>query len=163
MNFDTDWSEFLAAVAAPGQPTPAFDALKALVRQAAGAKLFTVMTYDGATQMAQRAYTSHPQDYPVGGAKPLSVGLWSRTVVERRQPFVANSIEAIAEVFPDHPLILSLGCESVVNLPALFNGDVIGTVNCLDARGYYTPERVAALAALAPFATMALIGARGVR
>ena len=148
------------ALAAPGQPGPAFDALKTLVRRVAGAKLFTVMTYDGATQMARRAYTSHPTDYPVGGAKPLSVGLWSQTVIERREPFVANTIEAIAEVFPDHPLILSLGCESVVNLPALFDGAVIGTVNCLDVRGHYTPERVAALKALAPFATMALLAAR---
>ena len=33
-----------------------------------------------------------------------------------RRSFVANSIEEIAEVFPDHELIRSLGCESCLNL-----------------------------------------------
>ena len=84
-------------------------------------------------------------------------GLWSRAVIDERKTFVANSIEAIAEVFPDHELIRSLGCESVVNLPVVFADAVIGTVNCLDARGYYAPECVAKVEGLAPFAPMALI------
>jgi hypothetical protein len=50
----------------------------------------------------------------------------------------------------------------VINLPVVFADAVIGTVNCLDARGYYTPERVAKVEGLAPFAAMALIVARSV-
>ena len=44
-----------------------------------------------------------------------------------------------------------------MNLPVVFADAVIGTVNCLDVRGYYTPERVAKVEGLAPFAAMALI------
>jgi GAF domain-containing protein len=57
---------------------------------------------------------------------------------------VANSIEEIAAVFSDHELIRSLGCESCLNLPIVVGGIVIGTLNCLDEAGHYTPERVAA-------------------
>ncbi len=124
------------------------------------ARLFTVMTFDAQTGMSQRVHSSHPKEYPVAGAKPLSVGLWSRTVIEERRTFVANTIEAIAEVFPDYELIRSLGCESVVNLPVVFDGGVIGTVNMLDRPGHYTPERVAKVERLAPFACMALLAAR---
>ena len=156
----TDSDAFLAALAAPGQPGPAFAALEALVRREVGAKLFTVMFYDASTTMARRAYTSHPRDYPIAGEKPLSVGAWSRTVIDERRPFVANSIDAIAEVFPDHSLIKSLGCESVVNWPVQFDGAVIGTINALDVAGHYTPERVAKFAALGPFCALAIIAAR---
>jgi len=157
---DAEASAFLAALAAPGQPGPAFAALESLVRREVGAKLFTVMFYDASTTMARRAYTSHPKDYPVAGEKPLSVGIWSRIVIEQRRPFVANSIDAIADVFPDHPLIKSLGCESVVNWPVQFDGAVIGTINALDAADHYTPARVAKFSALAPFCALALMAAR---
>jgi GAF domain len=148
------------AVAAPEQPRATLDYLQTLFREEVGAKLFTVMNFDAATGLSQRIHSSHPKDYPVSGLKPLSQGLWSRTVIEERKIFVANSIAAIAEVFPDHELIRSLGCESVVNLPVVFADGVIGTVNLLDAPGYYTPEKVARVESLSPFAAAALLAAR---
>ena len=160
---DIAWTPFLKALASPHQPAATFEALQAIFRARVGARLFTVMEYDAATGFAQRAHTSHAVEDPVSGRKPLSVGLWSRTVVDERRTFVANTIEAIAEVFPDHELIRSLGCESVVNLPATFGGALIGTVNLLDARGHYTPERVAEIESLAPFALAALWAARAAR
>jgi GAF domain-containing protein len=157
---ERNWSTFIAALAAEEQPRATLLALQALFRQQVGAKLFTVMTFDAATGLSQRVHSSHPNDYPVSGVKPLSVGLWSRTVIDERRIFVANSIEAIAEVFPDHELIRSLGCESVVNLPVVFAGAVIGTVNLLDAPGYYTQGRIARVEDLSPFAAAALLAAR---
>jgi hypothetical protein len=154
------WSEFLAALAAPAQPASAFAALQAIFRERVPARLFTVMAYDPATQMSKRIHTSHPAEYPLSGSKPLSVGKWSATVIEGKRCFVANTIEAIAEVFPDHELIRSLGCASVVNLPAVFAGGVIGSVNLLDAKDSYTPQRVEAIESLAPFALTALLAAR---
>jgi GAF domain-containing protein len=157
---EQNWPTFLAALAAREQPQATLLALQTLFQREVGARLFTVMTFDAATGLSQRVHSSHPVEYPVSGVKPLSRGLWSCTVIDERKTFVANSIEAIAEVFPDHELIRSLGCESVVNLPVVFADAVIGTVNCLDARGYYAPERVAKVESLAPFAAMALLAAR---
>lgn len=158
-----DWKLFLSALAAPDQPREAFSALQSLFQARVGARLFTVMDYDAVTGLAQRAHTSHPDEYPVSGRKPLSVGLWSRTVVDERRCFVANTIEAIAEVFPDHELIRALGCESVVNLPVTFAGELIGTVNLLYARGHYTPARIAEIESMAPFATAGLLALRASR
>jgi hypothetical protein len=154
------WPTFLAALAAPEQPAPVFFALEAIIRGEVGAKLFTLMTFDARTGLSRRIHSSHPREYPVSGSKPLSVGRWSRTVIDERRTFVANTIEAIAEVFPDHELIGSLGCGSVVNLPVLFSGEVIGTANALDAPGHYTPERVDKIERLSPFVTIALLAGR---
>jgi hypothetical protein len=156
----SDWTSFLAAVAAPDQPVATLAALQVRFRSVVDARLFTVMVYEQKTGMARRIHTSHPQEYPVSGTKPLSRGKWSDAIVGGRRCFVANTIEAISEVFPDHELIKSLGCESVVNLPVLFAGEVIGTVNLLDRRDYYLPERVARIESLAPFATVALLATR---
>ena len=155
-----DWLTFLAALAAQNQPAAVLLALQDLFRKEVGARLFTVMTFDARTGLSRRVHSSHPAEYPVSGVKPLSLGLWSRTVIDERRTFVANSIEAIAEVFPDHALIRSLGCCSVVNLPAICADAVIGTVNMLDISGYYTPDRVAKIERLAPFAVTALLVAR---
>jgi hypothetical protein len=154
------WPTFLAALAAREQPGTTLLSLQALFRQEVGARLFTVMTFDPLTGQSQRVHSSHPKEYPVSGDKPLPMGLWSRTVVEERKMFVANTIEAIAEVFPDHELIRSLGCESVVNLPVAFADAVIGTVNLLDVSGHYTPDRIARIESLSPFAAAALLAAR---
>ena len=155
-----DWLAFLSALAARNQPAAALLALQELFRREVGARLFTVMTFDAPTGLSRRVHSSHPAEYPVSGLKPLSIGLWSRTVIDGRGTFVANSIEAIAEVFPDHELIRSLGCGSVVNLPVIFGDAVIGTVNLLDISGFYTSDRVAKIENLAPFAATALLAAR---
>jgi len=153
------WPAFQKAFAAPNQPVPVFLALQTIVREEVGANLFTLMMFDARSQLSRRIHSSHPQEYPVSEVKPLSAGLWSRTVVEKRMTFVANTIEAIAEVFPDHELIRSLGCGSVVNLPVVFDGAVIGVANALDKPGHYTPERVERMERLAPFAAIALLAA----
>ena len=154
------WPAFRAALGQPDQPTPVLLALQAIVRGEIGARLFTLMTVDAPTGLSRRIHSSHPEAYPMSGTKPLSAGLWSRTVVEERRTFVANTIEAIAEVFPDHELIASLGCGSVVNLPVVFDDAVIGVANALDRPGHYTPERVARMESLAPFVAIALLAAR---
>jgi len=155
-----DWQTFLAALAAPDQPGAALEALQTIFRREVGAKLFTVMTFNAQTGLSRRVYSSHPEEYPVSGFKPLPLGQWSRTVIDDRKMFVANSIDAIAEVFPDHELIRSLGCGAVVNLPVVFANSVIGAVNILDVAGFYTPARLAKIDRLSPFATMALMAAR---
>jgi hypothetical protein len=155
-----NWPTFLAALAAPDQPRAILDALQTIFRREVGAKLFTVMTFDALTGLSQRIHSSHPEDYPVSGFKPLPAGQWSRTVIDARKMFVANSIDAIAQVFPDHELIRSLGCGAVVNLPVIFADSVIGAVNILDVAGFYTPARLTEIERLSPFATMALMAAR---
>jgi len=63
-------------------------------------------------------------------------------------------------VFFDHELILSLGCESVLNVPVAWDGRVLGTINLLHEAGWYDEADVPvalAFAALAVPACLALI------
>ena len=144
-----DYSSFTEAIAAPGaEPPSAFDALCRLTQATVGAKLFTVTLQDPATGGSTRAYSNMPDAYPVSGTKPADMTDWSRQVLVLKRTFVANDIDSIAAVFPDHALIKSLGCESVINVPIVVGGEVLGTINCLHEAGFYTKERVEASEAL---------------
>lgn len=153
------WDEFMAAAAEPDQPRAAFAVIEKITKETIGTKLFTAMTYDAAAGQARRTYSDNEAAYPTGGFKPMSIGKWSQTVIERKQPYASLTIEQIAEVFPDWPLIQSLGCESGCNIPVVIAGEVIGTLNLLDVAGYYTPERVAEAMKLAPYAAIAFMAA----
>lgn len=139
---------FVEALAAKGQPDKTFEALARLVDETIGVKLFTTMVIHRDKGVVRRNYTNMPDAYPVSGEKPLNRDRWSDLVEGEHQTFVANSIEEIADVFPDHELIRSLGCESCINVPITIDGHVIGTLNCLHEAGHYTPDRVEAANAL---------------
>ena len=143
-----DYGSFLEAVATEGQPVKAFEALEALTKELVGVKLFTVMTSDTRSKLAERVYSNMPDAYPVSGTKPYHEDSWSDVTLRDRETFVANTIEDIAKVFDDHALIQSLGCESVINVPIVIDGSVVGTINCLHEEGFYTSDRVAAAEAL---------------
>ena len=153
------WIAFLAAMAEPDQPQALFVALETMVRDTVGARLFTVTLTDPQAGEVWRAYSSDPVAYPLSGRKPLTDDRWSEIVMVGHEPFVANSLAEIAELFPDHELIGALGCGSVVNVPVVFAGAVIGTLNLLDRAGHYTPERVARAMDLRPFAAIAVMAA----
>jgi GAF domain-containing protein len=158
-----DDTAFLSALAQEDQPQAAYAALEALTRDLVGVKLFTIMTSDTTTRVAERVYSNMPDHYPVSGTKPYNETHWSDITLTQQKTFVANTIEEIAEVFSDHELIDQLGCQSVINVPIVVGGTVIGTINCLHEAGFYTPERVAAAEALKlPGAVcMLLAGIRG--
>ncbi len=144
-----DYSSFVAAIEADGTGAErAFAALEALTRETVGVKLFTVMTADTESKVSERVYSNMPDAYPVSGTKPYNDTHWSDITLREKRTFVANTIGEIAEVFDDHPLIQSLGCESVINVPIIVGGAVIGTINCLHEEGHYTEERVRAADAL---------------
>lgn len=137
--------EFATALAeAHNQPETAFAAMARLTDALIGVRLFTLMTFDPRTREARRIFSNMPDAYPVLGTKPVNETHWTGHVLDRHETFVANTIEGIAEVFYDHELIRSLGCESVINVPVVVAGKTLGTINCLHEAGFYTPERVAA-------------------
>lgn len=139
---------FDRAIATEAAPDAPWLALQRLAETTIGVRLFTIMTVDMQRGVAGRVFTSHPVDYPVSGTKPIHFDDWFDVVHRQRRPFVANTIGDIAKVFPDHELISSLGCGSVINWPIEIAGDIVGTINLLDVEGHYTPDRVAAASIL---------------
>lgn len=113
-----------------------------LADELVGVKLFTVMETDMELNLARRAFSSDPENYPVSGSKPITRNHWFDIVFTNRAPFIANTIAEIAEVFPDHELIWSLGCGSVVNLPLIVKDEFVGTINLLHHEHFYNAERV---------------------
>lgn len=116
---------------------------------ALGTRLLTVTVQDLARDLARRAYTSHPVEYPVSGTKPLTRDGWYDFCITGQQTFVANTAPEFARYFFDHELITSLGLGSCVNIPIIDHGQVLGTVNLLAEEHHFTPERLGLYRALA--------------
>lgn len=140
-----------------------FPALDALCAEMVGHMLFSCSAFnlraDGGGSAA-RVYTSDEANYPTSGLKEIAPNRWTACVIDKHETFVANTITEIAEVFPDHALIASMGLGSVVNLPVLRKGAFLGTVNMLHETGYYTGDRLAALDALVLPALLSFEAAR---
>ena len=132
---------FARAVEQASGPDGAYRALEEMAQAYVGVRLFTLMTFDRASGLARRCYSNMPEAYPTSGTKTVDNDRWSSQVLDGQRNFVANDIGSIAAVFDDHELIRSLGCESVLNVPIVVGGDVLGTINLLHEAGYYTPER----------------------
>ena len=130
--------EAVAAVATlPGQPQALFGALEAALGAVLGHRLFTLMRYHARTGESERIYTSHPREYPVGGKKALNPTAWTEQVLRRQQPYLGRTPADVQAVFFDHALIASLGCGSVLNLPIVWDGRVLGTINLLHEAHWY--------------------------
>jgi len=102
-----------------------------------GHRLFTVLRYHRDSGETERFYSSNPDAYPVGGRKPPNPTFWTQHLFVERKPYIGHDADDIRAVFFDHELILSLGCESILNLPVCQKGAVIGTLNLLHGPGWY--------------------------
>lgn len=130
--------EAVAAVATlPGQPQALFGGLDAAFGAVLGHRLFTLMRHHERTGESERIYTTHPREYPVGGKKPLNPTAWTEQVLRRQRPYLGRTPADVRTVFFDHELIASLGCGSVLNLPVVWDGRVLGTINLLHEAGWY--------------------------
>lgn len=145
-----------AALGAPDQPAATFVTLDRALAATLGHKLFTILRWDAERRESERLYTNQPTAYPVGGRKPMSQTIWSRQVLDERRPYVGRTAADIRAHFFDHELIASLGCASIVNLPVVWNGRVLGTLNALHEAGWYDEHDVPLGLAFAGLAVPAL-------
>ena len=125
------------ALAQAGQPRGLFPALDRAMGATLGHRLFTVLRYHPEAQESERLYTSQGVAYPVGGRKAVRPTPSTLRVFGERRPYIGRTAADIRASFGDAELILSLGCESVLNLPVVFDGRVLGTVNLLHEAGWY--------------------------
>jgi len=149
-------SAVAAALGAPDQPAATFVALDRALAATLGHKLFTILRWDAERRESERLYTNQPAAYPVGGRKPMNPTTWSRQVLDERRPYVGRTAADIRAHFFDHELIASLGCASIVNLPVVWNGGVLGTLNALHEAGWYDERDVPLGLAFAGLAVPAL-------
>ena len=126
-----------AALARPGQPRPLFEALDHACAAALGHKLFTLLAYHPDAAESERCYTNLPAADPVGGRKPVTPSPWMDRLFRDHVPHIGYTAEDIRAVFFNHALIASLGCASVLNVPVVWDGRTLGTINLLHEERWY--------------------------
>ncbi len=132
----SDVDTVIRAHAEPDQPGATFRAVEAALAAAPRHILFTVLIHHPALRESERFYSNRPHEYPLGGRKPVTDSAWMQRVIGRGEPYIGRTAADIREVFFDHELILSLGCESVLNMPVRWAGQTIGTLNLLAGAGH---------------------------
>ena len=147
-----------ALLARPGQPATLFAALDAAFQQRVGHRLFTLLLVDGAE--VARLYSSRPEEYPVGGRKPMGTTPWGAHVIHGRQPWLTRDVAGIRWAFFDHALIEGMGLGSNISIPVVYDDACLGTISLLHAAGHYADGDVAKAAELAPLLIPAFLQAR---
>ena len=135
-----DLSALAGALRSPDQPLTICRALQKLSGETIGHRLFTVMRFDSDRSEVQRVHTSLPAVYPAGGRKKKKDTAWADHVLTDLQVFRGSTPADIVSAFDDHQTILGLGLGSVLNIPVVFNGRCVGTINLLHQAGWYEPE-----------------------
>jgi hypothetical protein len=151
------------AVAADAAPQAAFRAVDRAVADLVGHDLFTVLLVAEGGVEVERAYSSRPDSYPVGGRKRMGPTPWGDLVITRKQSFLGPDPAAIRWAFPDHELIASLGLGSAINVSVQQGGEILGVLAVLDREGaLHAQEQVDLVRALAlPLAPALLALRRG--
>ena len=119
-------------------PQVAYRELDQLTQRALGHKLLTVLRYIEETAEVERLYSSNLEAYPLAGRKQKKGTLWGERVLDRGEIYIARGSEDIKEAFSDHELIFSLGVSSIMNVPILFGGRCLGTLNISHEAGRFT-------------------------
>ena len=112
----------------------AFQAIDDYARLSLAHTLCTVNRYDAQAMRVVRLYSSNPRAYPPGGSKDKTGTAWGRHVLLEQRVFVGEGEDAIREFFNDHDAIRDLGLQSVINVPVVYGGVCLGTVNFLMPR-----------------------------
>lgn len=146
-----------AALRAPGRPPRICEALDKVSGETIGHRLFTVMRFHNAQAEVERIYSNMPEAYPAGGRKKKKDTAWAGHVLGEMKVFRGGDADDIRLAFDDHATILGLGLGSVLNIPVVFNGRCLGTIDLLHQAGWYRPEDERAGLMLAAFLIPALL------
>lgn len=123
--------------AAPDQPRSLLEAVGNAFAKTSGFKLYTVTQILQGGREVERIHSTNQDVYPVGGRKPVLPNAYSERVRNQMQPFLGRTVADFAPYFPDHETIAGLGLGSVMNLPIVYGGAVLGTANLLDSEYAY--------------------------
>src|SRR3954470_6656249 len=124
-----DFLNILTALERPGQPDITFEAVDRLANSLVGHQLFTLLAVEG--DEVARVYSNRPGEYPVSGRKPMGKTPWGDLVIRQAKSYLGRDREGIRWAFFDHVLIESMGLGSVINLPVVYDGRCLGTINLL--------------------------------
>ena len=146
-----DFARLAAALRAADQPSRTCQVLERVSGEVIGHRLFTVMAFRSVRCEVERIYSNQPSVYPAGGRKTKKDTAWAGHVLGDMKVFRGNDAADIKSAFDDHATILGLGLGAVLNIPVVFEGRCLGTMNLLHQAGWYRPEDETAGVMLAAF------------
>lgn len=146
-----------ASHAKPTQPEAVFEAVDQALQETVSHTLFTILTYDRENTESTRVYSNRESEYPRGGRKKVTSSRWAYQLLDEGTPFIGHDAHDLREVFSDHELIRSLGCESVLNMPVRWQGRTIGTLNLLHTANWYKDVRLDFMSCAAQLTAPALL------
>lgn len=135
-------------------------AVHTLAQALVGSKLTTMTVFNHAKDYVRRVYSSNEAAYPVMGTKPMVRDAAFEAMQSERKIYTANSVEVMRPDFPDIDKIVALGCGAAINMPVAVGGQLIGTLNLLEAEGRYDPVRLEAVPTLILPASLAFLALR---
>jgi GAF domain-containing protein len=112
--------------------------LDRVIQEVFGHKLFTILQYIPQDGAVQRVYSSNPAVYPPGGRKQKADTAWGREVLDGGRAMISHNAEDIRRNFPDFEAILGLGIGGMINVPILWGGTVIGSMNVSHDAGHFS-------------------------
>ncbi len=145
-------------MAAKGQPEATYALIDKLIQERVGHRQLTLLIVEGAE--VARVYSTDLASYPVGGRKPMGPTPWGELVLTRQQVFLGRTMDDIRWAFFDHELIGRLGLGSIINVPIVYDGTTLGTINASHDEHFYRSEHVPLVAELAPLLIPAFLEAR---
>ncbi|MGJ7580415.1 GAF domain-containing protein [Variovorax sp. RHLX14] len=131
-----------------------YRAVEAALGELVGFRLFTLLRVTPMRDGLERMHSSDLRTYPAGGVKPVADDPWLQRLLVDNRPSLSPDAHAVRQNFPDAEAIFALGCESALNVPILFQGRILGSMNLLHAAHWFRPSDAALCQ---PFA--ALLGA----
>jgi GAF domain-containing protein len=147
-------------IAREADPQAGFRAVDALVQKVFGHKLLTVLRLIEETVEVERLYSSNRAAYPLGGRKQKQGTPWGERVLDRGEVYIARDREDIRATFFDHELIFSLGVSGMMNVPIMFAGRCLGTLNISHDAGHFTNDDVPVARLIASLLVPLLLASR---
>jgi GAF domain-containing protein len=141
------------------EPARIFPAVEAVARDVIGHRMFTIMRFDAERIEVERLYSSDPAAYPVGGRKKKARTPWADHVLRGMRVFCANTPEAVRAAFDDHVTLAGLGIGAILNIPLVFAGRCIGTMNLSHEAEWFNAEDAEAGLLLSAFLVPAVLQA----
>ena len=126
-----------SALRQPDQPAATFRALDAVMDAVIGHTYITVLLYHAERREIERFYSSNLVAYPLAGRKDVPESAWTERLLIRQECFIGYDANDIKKYFFDHELIHSLGCDAILNVPVVYDGVTLGTINLVHEEGWY--------------------------
>lgn len=124
-----DVARLVASTTAPHDLVGSCQIVNDIIGAAYGHELFTLFRVLDEEGEIERLYSSNATAYPVQGRKKKQDTVWGRVVLDGGNVLISKDSDDLQRNFPDFDIIKSLGIGSMINIPIVWNGQVLGSAN----------------------------------